>query len=308
MVLRPTDAKLPRATVAAVYEQLLADFSVVDDARYVVTETKTDVDKAVAATYLAKVYAHLEQWDKVITYTRMVLNSPYFTFTSMAEVQAAKWDISSPSWLWGYDITQETSTQWNSFYSNIDNTNPISYAGGGAFKSIYSLLYAHIAPTDVRRNLYINRSEAPAIAYRYPQLPDYANLKYVTDTRFLGDYCFLRLEDPLLLYIEALVERNELPRAQNTLTYFMQNFRDPYYTPTATDQASMREEVRWQRRIELWGEGTSFFDFKRWGLGANRTQAGSNHVYAIDVPAGDRRWVYQIPISEIEANPNMVQN
>ena len=88
----------------------------------------------------------------------------------------------------------------------------------------------------------------------------------------------------------------------------MQNFRDLSYTPTATDQASMREEVRWQRRIELWGEGASFFDFKRWGLGANRTQAGSNHVYAIDVPAGDRRWVYQIPISEIEANPNMVQN
>lgn len=308
LVLRPTDVKLPRATVAAVYEQLLADFSVVDDARYVVTETKTDVDKAVAATYLAKVYAHLEQWDKVITYTRMVLNSPYFTFTSMGEVQAAKWDISSASWLWGYDITQETTTHWNSFYSNIDNTNPISYAGGGAFKSIYSLLYAHIAPTDVRRNLYINRTEAPAVARRYPQLPDYANLKYVTDTRFLGDYCFLRLEDPLLLYIEALVERNELPRAQNTLTYFMQNFRDPYYTPTATDQASMREEVRWQRRIELWGEGTSFFDFKRWRLGANRTQAGSNHVYAIDVPAGDSRWVYQIPISEIEANPNMVQN
>ena len=130
----------------------------------------------------------------------------------------------------------------------------------------------------------------------------------MTDTRFLGDYCFLRLEDPLLLYIEALVEKRELSRAQNTLTYFMQNFRDPSYTPTATDQAALREEVRWQRRIELWGEGTSFFDFKRWGLGANRTQTGSNHVYAIDVPAGDRRWVYQIPISEIEANPNMVQN
>lgn len=34
----------------------------------------------------------------------------------------------------------------------------------------------------------------------------------------------------------------------------------------------------------------------------------TNHVFAIQVPAGDRRWVYQIPTSEMEANTHMVQN
>ena len=308
LVLRPTDAKLPRATVAAVYEQLLADFSVVDDARYVVTETKTDVDKAVAAAYLAKVYAHLEQWDKVIAYTRMVLNSPYFTFTSMGEVQAAKWDISSPSWLWGYDITQQTTSSFGSFYSHIDNTIAQGYAGGsGAYKNMYSNLYAKIADTDVRKKIYINSTLFPTIADRYG-LPDYANVKYATDQRFLSDYCFIRIEDPFFLYVEALVEQNNLSAAKTALEDFMHDYRDPSYTLTATTQAAMRDEVRTQRRIELWGEGTSFFDFKRWHLGVDRNEAGSNHTFMVKVPAGDKRWVYQIPQDEIESNSQMVQN
>ena len=105
-----------------------------------------------------------------------------------------------------------------------------------------------------------------------------------------------------------MVELNQLDTARRTLSYFLQTFRDASYTSTAVTQDALRDEVRTQRRIELWGEGTSFFDFKRWGMGANRTEVGSNHVFAIQVPAGDRRWVYQIPTSEMEANTHMVQN
>ena len=55
-------------------------------------------------------------------------------------------------------------------------------------------------------------------------------------------------------------------------------------------------------------EGTSFFDFKRWHLGVDRNEAGSNHTFMVKVPAGDKRWVYQIPQDEIESNSQMVQN
>ena len=308
LMLKPTDAKLARATVAEVYAQMIEDLSVVDDARFTITESKEDVDKAVAAAYLAKVYAHKEEWAKVAQYAQIVLNAGAFNYTSMAEVQGAKWDISNTSWLWGYDITQQTTTSWGSFYSHIDNTITQGYAGGaGAYKNMYSNLYAKIADTDVRKKLYINSTLFPAIADRY-NLPNYANVKYATDQRFLSDYCFIRIEDPFFLYVEALVEQNDLTTAKTTLEDFMQNYRDPSYTLTATTQAAMREEVRTQRRIELWGEGTAFFDFKRWHLGVNRSEAGSNHMFNVVVPAGDKRWVYQIPQAEIESNAKMVQN
>ena len=308
LMLKPTDSKLPRATVAEVYRQMEEDLSVVDDARFTITESKEDVDKAVAAAYFAKVYAHKEEWAKVAQYAQIVLNAGDFNYTSMAEVQGAKWDISNTSWLWGYDITQQTTTSLGSFYSYIDNTIAQGYAGGsGAYKNMYSNLYAKIADTDVRKKLYINSTLFPTIADRYG-LPDYANVKYVTDQRFLSDYCFIRIEDPFFLYVEALVEQNNLSAAKTALEDFMHDYRDPSYTLTATTQAAMREEVRTQRRIELWGEGTSFFDFKRWHLGVDRNEAGSNHTFMVKVPAGDKRWVYQIPQDEIESNSQMVQN
>ena len=226
----------------------------------------------------------------------------------MAEVQGAKWDISNTSWLWGYDITQQTTSSFGSFYSHIDNTIAQGYAGGsGAYKNMYSNLYAKIADTDVRKKIYINSTLFPTIANRY-NLPNYANVKYTTDQRFLSDYCFIRIEDPFFLYVEALVEQNNLSAAKTALEDFMHDYRDPSYTLTATTQAAMRDEVRTQRRIELWGEGTSFFDFKRWHLGVDRNEAGSNHTFMVKVPAGDKRWVYQIPQDEIESNSQMVQN
>ena len=308
LMLKPTDSKLPRATVAEVYRQMEEDLSVVDDARFTITESKEDVDKAVAAAYFAKVYAHKEEWAKVAQYAQIVLDASDFNYTSMAEVQGAKWDISNTSWLWGYDITQQTTSSLGSLYSHIDNTISQGYAGGArAYKNIYSNLYAKIADTDVRKKLYINSTLFPTIADRYG-LPDYANVKYVTDQRFLSDYCFIRIEDPFFLYVEALVEQNNLTTAKTTLEDFMRSYRDPSYTLTATTQAAMREEVRTQRRIELWGEGTSFFDFKRWHLGVDRNEAGSNHTFMVKVPAGDKRWVYQIPQDEIEANSLIVQN
>ena len=188
-----------------------------------------------------------------------------------------------------------------------------NYAGGGSFRLIYKNLYDKIGVGDVRKKLFVNSTLFPTLARKYkqlnPNLPEYASMKYVTNSDFTGDYCFLRIEDPFLLYIEALVELNRLDEARNALVYLVKDKRgDTLYNPSTFDQARLREEVRTQRRIELWGEGTAFFDWKRWNVGIDRYEAGSNHIFKIAVPAGDEKWTYQIPKSEMESNPNMVQN
>ena len=135
-------------------------------------------------------------------------------------------------------------------------------------------------------------------------------MKYVTNTDFTSDYCYLRREDPYLLYIEALVENNLLDEAKGALEYLVKDNREDtaYDLSALTTQEQLRQEVRLQRRIELWGEGTSFFDWKRWKTGINRYEAGSNHLLKVEVPAESEKWIYQIPKAEMESNPNMVQN
>ena len=54
-----------------------------------------------------------------------------------------------------------------------------------------------------------------------------------------------------------------------------QHGNEAYYN-TATGQ--FRNEVWWQRRVELWGEGFATFDIKRLQKGIIRSYAGTNHV------------------------------
>ena len=86
--------------------------------------------------------------------------------------------------------------------------------------------------------------------------------------------------------------------------------RNPSYTVNLSG-SNLINEILLQKRIELWGEGCAWFDMKRLGVALERNYIGSNHVIAaakLDIPAGDPRFVFQIPQSEILANPNVTQN
>jgi hypothetical protein len=76
--------------------------------------------------------------------------------------------------------------------------------------------------------------------------------------------------------------------------------RDPSWNQTT---ASLND-VWMQRRIELWGEGFSYFDLKRLNKGINRNYDGSNHEASakLVISSGDKRWIYQIPEAEIQEN------
>lgn len=77
----------------------------------------------------------------------------------------------------------------------------------------------------------------------------------------------------------------------------------------------LRDEIRLERHRELLGEGFRMSDLRRWGLGFTRTgdfptnpaiegiivRAGANVTYQ----PGDHRFVWPIPASEIQVNPQM---
>lgn len=302
LLLKLKDENLPRAKVKDVYNSLISDLRFGAEKGEISADVRL-ADKAVAATYLAKAYAAKQQWDSVAYFAQIASDAKPLTAKNI--VESGKWDVSNPSWLWGYKVTNLNTAMFASFYSHIDN-NLKGYAGAlSVYKSIYSNLYDKISDTDVRKKIYINKAKFPEIASKYPNLPDYANIKYITPDDFTGDYSFLRVEDPYLLLIEAKVELNQLGEAKSLLENLMKLRDDKYDVSKFNSQDELREEARLQRRIELWGEGTSFYDLKRWQLGVDRTVAGSNHRTKIVVPAGDKRWVYQIPQHEMDTNPNI---
>ena len=70
----------------------------------------------------------------------------------------------------------------------------------------------------------------------------------------------------LLIEAEANYYLSSDPTAaQNSLVELNKNSgRDPQYTCTATGE-DLLKEIKKYRRLELWGEGFSWYDCKRWG-------------------------------------------
>ena len=52
-------------------------------------------------------------------------------------------------------------------------------------------------------------------------------------------------------------------------------FQGPTYN-APSDKDKLIDEILFQKRVELWGEGQAFFDIKRRDIAVNRTQDGSN--------------------------------
>lgn len=93
----------------------------------------------------------------------------------------------------------------------------------------------------------------------------------------------MRVEEMKLIEIEA-AGMQDLARGKQMLTEFAKT-RDPQYVYGKHNEAyyntktsEFQNEVWWQRRVELWGEGFATFDIKRLNKGIIRSYAGTNHI------------------------------
>ncbi len=124
----------------------------------------------------------------------------------------------------------------------------------------------------------------------------------------------MRTEEMLLSRAEALCHLDREQEARELLTQLGRIRRsDPSYTCTADSEALM-EAIRLERRAELWGEGFSFFDRKRWNMPLVREQwkagdtASGNHpsetagTVATDAANG---WRLVIPVEAVRDNSDI---
>lgn len=337
LTLTPEDGNLPRASVKEVYDQIIKDLTFAVE-HGEVTSSNADADKAVAAAYLAKAYASMHDWANTEKYAKIAQEGGSDVVPSLP----MGWNIGNPDVLWGYDVTATTTTYWASFYSHMD-PSVVNYAGKGQEKGIYNWLYQQMGVKDVRRTLFVDNTLHPEIAAKYPRPGDkvytnfeeelkdengnltgetvfhdydYYALKFISPEGTESDYIFLRVQDPILLEIEAVNEQGRTADAAAMLNAFMKE-RDPEFV-AKTDQDGLREQIRINRRIELWGEGTTWFDFRRWDLDVNRgktailpdgTEEETNHPYVSKVfSLNDIHYIHLIPQREVNNNKELKQD
>lgn len=128
-------------------------------------------------------------------------------------------------------------------------------------------------------------------------------------------YPFMRAAEMCLIEAEAAQANGDEGTAKSCLME-INGKRIPGYTCDKSG-TSLRDEIRLARRIELWGEGFSWFDFKRWNLDIHRpgwkegvTNSGNwTPEFTHDTPAKcNHGWRMLIPYSEIHFNNAIDQN
>lgn len=137
----------------------------------------------------------------------------------------------------------------------------------------------------------------------------------------------IRLAELYLNYAEACVECNNLPEAKTYLNLVRKrggvpSVEESWEGIATLDQNKLRQIVHQERHIELYLENHNFYDIRRWGeaevLGerpmglsveetdlARFAQPKEVELSRNFIPA---HYLMPLPISEINKNPNLVQN
>lgn len=286
-----------RGTLTDVYTQIESDLTTAIPLLTGWTrQSKEQINEAVAHGILARAYLNMERWADAATQAAAARQG--LSLMTTTQYQDGFSDINNPEWMWGGDINDNTTTIFASFFSHMDNTSP-GYAGAlGVYKSISRKLYDQIPVTDVRKSVF-NSPVTPQFG-----LPGYAQLKFVDPGAWVGDYVYMRVAEMYLIEAEARAMAGQEAQARQVL-FDLISKRDPAYILSVNAGANLVNEIRTHRRIELWGEGFNLNDLRRWKIGIDRT--GSNHRVdaTLVIPAGDKRFFYQIPQAELDANINI---
>lgn len=260
--------------------------------------SKNYIDASVARGLLARYYLLTQQWEKAAKTANEARKG--YTIMDEQRLHAGFNSITDAEWMWGFNHTTETQTGYASFFSHMATEGP-GYGGQYPFL-IDARLYNKMGDSDYRKSLFNGPKGDPSRSTSGAKRP-YANLKFQYKDGWLCDYLYMRASEMVLIEAEAYAHLNQNTKAAEVLKELMSQ-RDPEWNLTSVTV----DDVYTQRRLELWGEGFTYFDLKRLNKGINRNYEGSNHNYKLVFDAHDVAWTFQIPRSEIQENTHISED
>lgn len=310
----------PRAEVSTVYDLIVSDLlQAIEDLKdFDRGVSKNVVDARVANGLLARAYNMMGKGEEAAKHAKIARGNA----TLMPGVQwgwsehnvSSFSDINNGEWLWGADVTETSRIVTSGIVNYPSHISSITRNGyttaGKMFKCIDAKLYSQISSTDVRRKAFASEDKTEVYGI---ELPKYANLKFgrtsANTTNNDNDYPLMRVAEMYLIEAEGLARAGKTAEAQSVLYDFVVA-RDPQYTKSTKSGDDLLNDIYLQRRIELWGEGFSYFDQKHFGKGIERIYEGSNHTdeARVNRPLGDRVFKLRIPDDELYNNTLLVNN
>lgn len=130
-----------------------------------------------------------------------------------------------------------------------------------------------------------------------------------------SSFPFMRASEMLLIEAEAACHNNDEATAKECLLELNEKRIEGYALPQVSGDALL-EEVKLNRRIELWGEGFNWFDYKRWNEPIVRRAWEVNNPASNNIPASmagtydvdkQRGWRWVIPLGETQYNSHLTK-
>jgi tetratricopeptide (TPR) repeat protein len=259
------------------------------------TRGKILPDLACAYGLKARLYMWDGQYAKAQEYARKAIDASGIKPMSKEQClnTTTGFNVTDP-WMWGAQQTETTRTvttgivNWTSW---VCNETEFGYAAAEPYFKVDKRFYDRISDTDFRKLEFKAPASSPLASlnafvkanYKIT-LPDYASLKFRpgngnADTYSQGAataYPLMRVEEMYFIEAEAAAQQNP-EQGKTLLETFMKTYRDPSYTyQVGTSKDEVVEEIVFQKRVELWGEGQSFFDIKRLNYSVTRGYKGTN--------------------------------
>ena len=316
----------PRATAADVYLRVEEDLHMAiqyfEAFSQMERTSKLETNIDVARMTLAYSYLNKGEYDKALKIAQDLLDNTTATILPRKEVLTNGFNnVDSENWIWGENVTIENTSALASFFGQCDIYS-YSYASAGDVKGIDANLLAEIEALawDIRRGWWGNYSSKNGTSnYQYAPDGKFFSAKskeLMGDRDWLSDNIFMRIETAYLIAAEAacMQATPDYDLAWQYLTQLtdervkegQETEYEAYKQQLASDNDKLKAAIRYNWRVELWGEGYGLQTFRRWGqsitLGDN--QFRKNQTISPTTPI---LFTFVIPTSETNYNPYIRQ-
>ncbi len=313
-----------RNTVQDVYTQIIADL---EKAYSLMTQYRGTAyfSKYAARALEARVYQNMGDWVNAKATALDVINNSGWVLLPAAQYVSPSGSLGtsggsttntySPGGYWANPAVQ-TSTKNETLFEvsqTLTSNNGFDQIGfiylqvGGGYGDILATdtLYNMYSATDVRRGL-IPRAPAGyrsgqagniTLCYKYP------NPANAVDK---DDIKIVRLSDIMLIAAEAYYNTGDITNANLYLNTVAQK-RDPSFAGYSDTGTQVLTDILNERRKELAFEGSRLWDLVRLQMSWTKTK-NMNPLTTVSVTPGNNSLLYPIPVTELNANPNMSQN
>ena len=308
--------KPARATVKAVYDQIIADiaYAKANNKRPNVRGARYFTQDAVLALE-ARVRLNMQDWAGAYAAANtLIASGRYPLYNTAAGLKS----------YWATDATQEDIMRINATLTETVNTNAIYLGLNGAaayyvpdFIPTQSVVDSY-ETADLRKAVYFEQKLIQIQGIKYPNVwlvnkfPGNPALFTTQFTNYQNANKVFRIGEVYAIAAEAADKAGNATGALAALNA-LKVARG--LTASSASGAALTQEIRDERTRELNFDGFHLWDLKRWGLGFTRGTSqnpafvqNSTGFTGLVIPANDPKFVWGFPTNDVILNPNIVQN